>query len=56
MAVLAGLEWDYCLRTLARLPRQKEAIPCSRATRLKQSVMPGRTPGTHAIISEHFEV
>lgn len=30
------------LRTLARLPRQKDTMPCSRATRLKQSVMPAK--------------
>ena len=35
------------LRTLARLPRQKDAMPCSRATRLKQSMMPADAHMAH---------
>ena len=35
------------LKTLARLPRQKDTMPCSRATRLKQSVMPAEAHMAH---------
>ncbi len=36
--------------TLARLPRQKEYMPCSRVTRVKQFTMPARSarlPAAH---------